>query len=888
MDGDTPSPGIRSQLNQAIRAFQAGDTDAARDHVGQALAIDPESEIAWLWLAELSDEPGERLYCLNEAARINPESAGRRHRDRLRAADVRPSTPAPIADLDTPVPPPSYRRRSGMPEILHPGVRVRKALHLPPPALTPPPGARPTANRPPARRYRWAPWLALLCVLLAIGISIPLANRQSAAEDILIAVAGPMSGPESDIGIAMRNGATLAAEDFNRKTKGPHIALVFFDDQGDPEVARTVAETIVANPRIVGVIGHGDSAASLAAAPVYQRAGIPAITAQSTADELVAYPDYFRTIFSNRTEGILLGTYLHDVMKQDRVSIVTGEGQYEQELTSQFRTAYTQKGGTIPHVWTIAEGDSNASIAQIVAALKADPNAGMVLLTLTEDDAHAFLLASRRAGIPSNTMFGSETMGSERFPSLFASEPEEIRQPGYFTDGLYAVSPLIYDAVGADTLVFQRTYEEEFGVQPGWRPAKIWDAVTALATAASRADIQPEDADIDRVRSGITAKLHDIDGPDSSFRGLSGPFYFTTSGDSPQGFSVGQFQDNTLSSAPTQYRLVTNLSLYDMKEEIAAGRAFEIDGAYVRQYRVVYIGVEMIELRDLDLTQESFDADFFLAFRYNGDDKALDISFPNATTDGLALGTPVSTSTTDDGMHYVYFRVQGTFNVPMDFRDYPWDQHRLLIRFQNNHLTQNDIVYVVDPASQAEPMEQRLASSFDQSEPFDSIPNWQVMDLLYAQASVTTTADTYDTNGFVQYSEFRVVVDIERNVTSYLLKNLLPLALLSLVTYVALWFPPDQASARVSFAITSLLSSAVMLGTIASQMPDIGYIVAIEWGYYAYITLAAFVVMLSIAVGRSYKDKRYVRVRQIDIMLRTLYPLVIAIVVGIYWWVFYV
>lgn len=889
MDGETTSPGIRAQLNQAIRAYQAGDTDAAREGVAKALALDPESEVAWLWLAELSNQPGERLYALNEAVRINPESAGRHHRDRLRLAGMIPSTPATIADLDPPALPPSYRRRSRATQALHPTARIRKALHLPPPPLTPAPAPRPTADLPP-RRFRWAPWLALLCLLLSLGSAFLIARQDATADTILIAVAGPMSGPERDIGVAMRNGATLAAEDFNRKTKGPHIALLFFDDQGDPQVATSVAETIAANPRIVGVIGHGDSAASLAAAPIYQRAGVPAITAQSTADELVAFPDYFRTIFSNRTEGILLGTYLHDVMKQDRVSIVTGEGQYEQELSSQFSTAYRQKGGAIPHVWTIPEGNSAAAIATIVAAIKADPQTGMILLALTEDDAHTFLLASRRAGIPTTSLFGSEAIGSERFPSLFATEPEEAEQPGYFTDGLYAVSPLIYDAVGADTLVFQKEYLEKFGVQPGWRPAKIWDAITALATAAERAEVQPEEADIATVRSAVTAKLHAISSPDSSFRGLSGPFYFTTNGDSPQGFSVGQFRDDVLSSTPTQYRLVTNLSLYDMPAEVAAGRAFEIDGAYVRQYRVVYVGVEMIELRNLDLTQESFDADFFIAFRYNGDDTALDIVFPNTTTttanNSLGLGTPVSTSTTDEGMHYAYFRVQGTFNVPMNFRDYPWDRHQLAIRFQNAHLTQNDIVYVVDPASEAVPMAQRLTSSFDQSQPFDSIPNWQVTDLLYAQTSVTTTADTYDTNGFVQFSEFRVIIDIERNVRAYLLKNLLPLGLLSLVTYVALWFPADQASARVGFAITALLSSAVMLGTIANQMPDIGYIVAIEWGYYAYISLSAIIVMLTIAVGRSYKEKRFARVQQIDILLRSLYPLAIIVVIGIYWWMF--
>lgn len=880
---DATSSTGRSELNQAIRAHAANDLDGARDHVVKALAHDPDNEIAWLWLAELSSQPEERLYCLEHAVAINPDSAGRRHRDRLQLAGIVAKTPDVIADLDEPDLPPSFRHRRWLPD-LQPATRIRSALHLPPPPLVPEP-APSRKHIPP--RYRWAPWMAAVCVLLAVVACAAILSLRQADEEIAIAVAGPMSGPESDIGLSMRNGASIAAREYNRTTRGAHIRLVFFDDQGDPDVARTIAHTIAADKRIVGVIGHGDSAASLAAAPIYQEAGIPAITAQSTADELADYPNYFRTIFSNHTEGIVVATYLHDVMKQPRVSIITGASAYEQQLATQFDTAYTRLGGSVPHTWTIAAADAEGSIATIVAQLKADPQAGMVFLALSEHNAYDLLLASRRAGITASSFFGSETVGSDRFPSLFAQEPEEIKQPGFFVDSLYAVSPLIYDAVGADTLVFENTYEREYGVPPGWRPAKIWDAVTALATAAGRADVRPEETGIATVRTGVTAQLHAMSSPETSFRGLSGPLYFSSNGESLQGFSIGQFQNGVLSSTPTQYRPVTNTSLYDMADEVSSGRAFAIDGSYMRQYRVVYVGVEIIELRNLDLTAETFDADFFIAFRYNGDDSAVDVVFPNTTTQDLTLGTAVSTSTTDGGMHYAYYRVQGTFNVPMNFRDYPWDWHRLAIRFQNPHLTQNDIVYVVDPSSEAVPMEIRLASAFDQSQPFDSIPNWQVARLLYAQASVTTSADTYDTEGYVQYSEFRVVIDIERNVRAYLIKNLLPLALLTLVTYVALWFPADQASARVGFAITSLLSSSVMLNTITGQMPDIGYTVAIEWGYYAYILLSVLVVMLTIAVGRAYKQKRFRRVQQIDILLRTLYPIVIVGVLVIYWWFFY-
>lgn len=884
MDGETEPTTARAHLNRGIAAHAAQDLATAREAITKALVLDPEDETAWLWMAELCDTPSERLYCLNRAVKLNPDTPGRRERDRLNDIVEAATTPQLLLDLDAPPLPPGYRDEPAPRKRFSVRLPQRLTRHLRPKKHQVSPAPKKTPAKAPAPNRRWVTAVVVIGLLVTIMSSAILIMQPDYRNDLTLAVVGPMTGPDSDIGETMRNGATIAASDFNRTTKGPRIHLVFFDDAGKPETAKKVAQTIVARSDIVGVVGHGDSATSLAAAPIYEAAGIPAITAQATADGLSAYPSYFRTIFADSVEGELLATYIWDVFQQSTVSIVTGEGEYEQSLADRYQEAFITKGGTVTHRWTITDADTPGSVNQIVSELRNAPDHGMVVLALSEKHAYQFLLVGRRAGLASIPMLGSEAIGSDRFASLFANEPEEQVNPGFFTDELYVASPLIFDAVGADTLAFEQRYINRFDEEPGWRAAKIWDAVMAFAIAGRRGEIQPGSSD---ARSRMIAALRAIDSEDTSFRGLSGPFYFTANGNSLQGFSIGQFYDRVLSSAPTQYRVVTNTTQYDMAAEVAAGRAFEVQGYYVRQYRIVYVGVEMIELRSLDITQQAFLADFFLAFRYNGDDAALDVVFPNATQANLTLGKPVSTSTTKGGMHYAYFRVQGTFNVPMDFQDYPWDTHQLPIRIQNPHLTQNDIVYVIDPTSQAIPMEQRLTSSFDSSQPFNNIPNWTASSIIYAQASVTTTDDNFDTVGFVQFSEFRILITIERDVQAYLVKTLLPLALLSLVTYIALWFPAEQASARVGFAITALLSSSVMLNTISGQLPDIGYTVAIEWGYYVYIGLSAATVLLTIAVDRSYRAKRMTRGRRIDAVMRTLYPLTILGTVFIYWWVYY-
>ena len=55
-------------------------------------------------------------------------------------------------------------------------------------------------------------------------------------------------------------------------------------------------------------------------------------------------------------------------------------------------------------------------------------------------------------------MIGGDKIGYEEFADLFKEEPKELEQPGFFTDGLYVASPMIYDSLGGDALAFAERY----------------------------------------------------------------------------------------------------------------------------------------------------------------------------------------------------------------------------------------------------------------------------------------------------------------------------------------------------------------------------------------------------------------------------------------------
>ena len=107
---------------------------------------------------------------------------------------------------------------------------------------------------------------------------------------------------------------------------GHRIEIVSFDDQDNPEIAVEVAQQIVADDRFVAVVGHRLSSTSVAAAPIYEAAGIPMISPTATADDLTANCDWcFRTVFDNSTQGKMMASYMLGILDIDEAVIVSEE-----------------------------------------------------------------------------------------------------------------------------------------------------------------------------------------------------------------------------------------------------------------------------------------------------------------------------------------------------------------------------------------------------------------------------------------------------------------------------------------------------------------------------------------------------------------------------------
>ena len=147
----------------------------------------------------------------------------------------------------------------------------------------------------------------LLCGLLGMallsacgGAKSEKSDAKASGDKIQIAVCGPMTGDNSEYGIGFYNAANLQAKEWNDKggVLGKQIEIVQYDDKNTAEEATTIAQKIISDKKVVGVIGHFSSGVCMTAAPIYQENKVIEISPSASHPDYSGIGDY---IFRNNT-----------------------------------------------------------------------------------------------------------------------------------------------------------------------------------------------------------------------------------------------------------------------------------------------------------------------------------------------------------------------------------------------------------------------------------------------------------------------------------------------------------------------------------------------------------------------------------------------------------
>ena len=209
--------------------------------------------------------------------------------------------------------------------------------------------------------YRYA-HSAILAATLSLGIS------GAHAQDIPIAVVGPVTGSNAALGEQMTRGAKMAVADINARggVLGKKLNLIVADDACDPKQAVAAANEVVGK-KVVFVAGHYCSSSSIPASAVYNEAGILQMTPASTNPALTddaakkGWDNVFRSCGRDDVQGGVAGKYLADHFKGKNVAIVHDKTAYGKGVADETKKAMNAAGLKEAMYEAITQGDKDFS-----------------------------------------------------------------------------------------------------------------------------------------------------------------------------------------------------------------------------------------------------------------------------------------------------------------------------------------------------------------------------------------------------------------------------------------------------------------------------------------------------------------------------------------------
>ena len=748
-------------------------------------------------------------------------------------------------------------------------------------------------NHVPARTPQTVPRPAQRLTGMVVVLLLTLASLSSvhAQEDApwQIAVAGPMSGDSADLGRAMLNSVELRVDAINEAggIDGKPVNVVVHDDQNNPELAAKVAGEIAADGRTLLVIGHRASGPSIAASAVYKEAGIPMITGTATAEGVTRNNKWsFRVIYDNKLQADFIANYINTILDSEYATLIHNDSAYGKSLAEAFRTTVAGLPLEISGEYEIQSEDPDMDITMlgIVSELSLAPNSGIIFLALNAKEAALFVTEMRNSGF-AFPLFAPDSI-NQSFPQYFEADEILKISPGDFTDQIYATTSMIWDVATVNANRFRTAFEQRFNHSPNAGEALYYDAASLAVEALGAVDLAAGD------RKGNSKKIRDYlagkDSIDDAFTGVTGAIYFDGDGNALKTVPIGIFQQDAFISAPVQLEPVIDpVKVPNFAEKREQGKVIPYREGYAHATQIVYVGIDLNEVGNLDTATGNYIMDFYIWFRYRGDLNIDDIYFSNAVRD-ISLGKPIW-SRERQGMTVVTYKVRGLFHGDFEFQEYPFDNQQIVLQLRHRNRTRESLTFVADRLGMQLTGEgATLLDRVIENRVFRTTPGWTVTDATIYQDLVKTASTLGETVLFegeaeINFSRINLVIDIARGLSSSSSTILLPLAILFIIGLLIYLIPIVEIAPRVSAGVLVLITVSLLRARLANDLTNVGYLVAVDYVFFVFQIVMVFGISISIVAYLHWTRENISRAQTINRYGAILHPLpMLMLIIGMW------
>lgn len=319
-----------------------------------------------------------------------------------------------------------------------------------------------------------------------------------------IAIAVPIGWPNPKNALEMLRGAAQAQTEINQSggVNGVPIRLMVIDDSDKPQVAKTIATTLIDSyPEVLAVVGHWTSGVSLEAATVYDiRQELVFMTPVSTTRELKGETGWvFRSTINMRDAQEVLAQQAFSQLGYSQVATFSLDASkvgkaralYSEGLQDEFAKSFKQAGGKITNNFNLASLDfetrREATAKKMVRQAKREGAEAVMLIPDNSlvDNAEAVIKEASRQGL-----------GLLGVTNLYREEVLKETCPA--VEGLTMAIAWTADGSANPDFVKSSSSSQFWKGEVNFATAMTYNAVQAMAVAMEK----------DPTRSGIQAALN--------------------------------------------------------------------------------------------------------------------------------------------------------------------------------------------------------------------------------------------------------------------------------------------------------------------------------------------------------------------------------------------
>lgn len=213
------------------------------------------------------------------------------------------------------------------------------------------------------------------------------------------------------------------------------------------------------------------------------------------------------------------------------------------------------------------------------------------------------------------------------------------------------------------------------------------------------------------------------------------------------------------------------------------------------------VGLVIDEIRDYNIQNGTFEAEFFVSLTSDKDMPAVSLTFTN--------GHEVTETVLADTPTFKFYRYSGKFTSEVDLRQYPFDTQQLTIAIEDKAAGIDQLILEADPARTSLNSEFRLAG--------------------YGVAAIAAKAykhlypPRFDRDD-LYISRYKFTLSVDRFAQSAAFSVFVPAFIIVLISLMGMWVPPEELEVRSNAGAPMLAAAVLFHYSLIQALPATGYL----------------------------------------------------------------